>query len=201
MKRSEKNLLILAGVLFALVLVVRILPMLFDYYRQGREDIALQQERVERLRTLIVETSQWQEREQLKQAEVTDLESWVFPGTDPNLVSSSVQRALRQLAAGSGAELREIGVARYSYVGEWLMVEQDMNFALAQEAILPFLRALDASRPHLNVSAFSINRTRRQYTGSLTVVGFSRTDKNKPATTAPAQSNSAIPPMPEAMLQ
>ncbi|MES2604019.1 MAG: type II secretion system protein GspM [Pseudomonadota bacterium] len=193
MKRSEKQLLTMAAVIFALLLVVRVVPMLVDYYRQGREDIALQQERRDRLRTLIVETSQWQEREQLKMAEVQDLQSWVFPGTDPNLVSSSLQRSLRQLVAGSGAELRETGVARYSYVGDWLMVEQDMNFALSQDAILPFLRALQASRPHLHVNAFSINRNRRQYTGSLTVVGFSRTEKNA-TTTAPDPNVPAEPP-------
>lgn len=200
MKRSEKNLVILAGALLALVLVVRVIPLLFDYYRQSREDIALLQERVDRYRTLIVETSQWQEREQLKQAEVTDLESWVFPGTDPNLVSSSMQRALRQLVAGSGAELRETGVARYSYVDEWLMVEQDMDFALTQEAILPFLRALQASRPHLHISAFSINRARRQYTGKLTVVGFSRTSKNAPAAVE-SSAPLTLPPPPEGVLQ
>jgi Type II secretion system (T2SS), protein M subtype b len=179
MKRSEKQLVAILGVLFALVLVVRVVPLLFDYYRQGREDIALLQERVERYRTLIVETSQWQEREQLKTAEVTDLQNWVFAGTDANLVSSSVQRSLRQLVASTGVELRETGVARYSYVGDWLMVEQDMDFALDQEAILPFLQALQAARPRLQIAAFSINRNRRQYTGELTVVGFSRTEKQE----------------------
>ena len=112
MKPNEKQLVIIAGALFALVLVVRVLPLLFDYYRQSREDIALLEERAECLRTLIVETSEWQEREQLKQAEIIDLESWVFPGTDPNLISSSLQRSVRQLVADYGIELRELGVAR-----------------------------------------------------------------------------------------
>lgn len=185
MKRNEKNLLIAAGVLFVLVLIVRVVPMLVDYYQQGREEIALLNERLERFRTLIVETSQWQEREALKRAEITDLQSWVFEGTDPNLVSSSVQRMMRQIVQSTGVELRQVDVARYRYSGDWLVVEQDMDFTISQQAVLPFLNALQNSRPRLQLSAFSINHNRRQYTGSLTVVGFSRTRQPQPVA-APA---------------
>lgn len=180
MKRSEKKLVILAGALFALVLVVRVVPMLVGYYQQQREEVALLQERLERYRTLIVETSQWQEREALKRAEITDLENWVFEGTDPNLVSSSVQRMARQVVQATGVELREIDVPRYRLVGDWLVVEQDMDFALSQEAILPFLNALQNSRPRLQIAAFSVNHNRRQFTGSMTVVGFSRQKRPEP---------------------
>lgn len=186
MKRSERQLVIIAGVLFALVLVVRVLPLLYGYYRQSREDIALLEERADRLRTLIVETSEWQEREQLKRAEITDLESWVFPGTDPNLISSSLQRSVRQLMADHGLELRELGVARYNRVGKWLQVEQDIDFSLDQQEILPFLQTLQSARPRLHIAKFSISRNRRQFTGSLTVVGFGRTEANAAVTVAPA---------------
>ena len=179
MKRSEKNLLMLFGALFVVVLLVRVLPIAVNYYRSGREEIALLKEREARYRTLIVDTSQWQQREQLKTAQVTDLQTWIFPGTDPNLVSSSIQRSLRQLMADNSVELREAGVARYSYVGKWLMVEQDMSFSLNQPAILPFLRALDASRPRLQINAISISRNRKQFTGNLTVVGFARTGRQR----------------------
>ena len=194
MKRSEKQLLMLGTTLLVLVLLIRVLPMAVNYYRSGREEIALLQERVERYRTLIVDTAQWQQREQLKTAEVTDLQTWVFPGSDPNLVSSSIQRSLRQLMADNSVELREAGVARYSYVGKWLMVEQDMTFAINQPAVLPFLRALEASRPRLQVSAISISRNRKQYTGSLTVVGFARTGKTDaaPKVGQPAAAASAV---------
>lgn len=176
MNRSEKNLLLIAGLLFALLLVVRVVPLVTGYYRQGREEIALLEERRARLQALTAATREWQERARLKQAEVADLASWVFPGNDPNLVSSSVQRALRQVVEGSNVSLRETGVARYSRVGQWLRVEQDADFSLGQEAMLPFLAALEAQRPRLQVAAFSLNRNRRQYTGSLTVVGFARSE-------------------------
>jgi hypothetical protein len=194
MKRNEKNLLILAGVLFSLVLVVRVVPMLLDYYARQRDEVALLGERIERSRTLIVETSQWREREALKRAEITDLQSWIFEGTDPNLVSSSVQRMLRQVVQNTaGVELREIDVPRYSSIDDWLVVEQDMDFALTQEAILPFLNALQNSRPRLQIAAFNVSHNRRQFTGRLTVVGFSRAKRVEPVaapiTTLPATSD------------
>lgn len=176
MNRNEKTLLLIAVLLFAVLLVVRVVPLVTGYYRQGREEVALLEERIARLQALSAATAEWQERARLKEAEVADLAGWVFPGNDPNLVSSSVQRALRQVVEGSNVSLRETGVARYSRVGQWLRVEQDADFSLGQEAMLPFLAALEAQRPRLQVAAFSLSRNRRQYTGSLTVVGFARSE-------------------------
>jgi hypothetical protein len=174
MKRNEKNLLLLAGVLFGLVLIVRIVPMLFNYYQQNREDLALLQERKDRYQQLILDVDRWQETQTLKLAETADLESWIFEGTNPNLVGSSVQRSLRQAVEQSSVNIREMSVAQYNYIDDWLMVSQEMNFALEQANILPFLSALQATRPRLHVSAFNVTRNRSQYTGSITVVGFSR---------------------------
>ncbi len=175
MKSNEKKLLLLAGALTVLVLLVRILPLTYGYYRQQRDDLALLEERVERLQTLIQEQDQWMERETLKQAEIADLESWIFPGGDnPNLVGSSVQRSLRQAVEQANIDVRETSVASYSYAGEWLMVSQEMNFSLEQQQILPFLNALQELRPRLHITAFNVARNRRQFTGSITVVGFSR---------------------------
>lgn len=176
MKANERKLLMLLGLLSAAVVVVRVLPMAYGYYRQGREDIALLEERVERLQTLIQEEDQWSEREALKQAELADLQGWIFPGgNNPNLVSTTMQRTLRQAVDQAGVVVRETRVAQYSYVGEnWLMVTQEMSFTLDQSQILPFLNALQQLRPKLHVATFSVARTRRQISGNITVVGFSR---------------------------
>lgn len=175
MKANERKLLMLFGVLFAAFLIVRVLPMAYSHYRQGREDIALLQERADRLRTLIEEQDQWSEREKLKQAELADLQGWIFPGgNNPNLVSSSLQRLLRQAAEQSGVMQREMRVAEYSSIGDWLMVSQEMSFTLEQHQILPFLNALQQLRPKLHVAAFNVARARRQFSGNITVVGFSR---------------------------
>lgn len=177
MKANERKLLMLAGALFAVVVIVRVLPMAYGYYRQGRDEIALLEERAERLQTLIEEQEQWSEREILKQAELADLQGWVFPGGNtPNLVSSSMQRSLRQTAQEAGMTVRDMRVAEYSYVGDWLMVSQEMSFTLDQPQILPFLNSLQKLRPKLHVAAFNVARTRRQFSGNITVVGFSRAE-------------------------
>ena len=174
MKRSERQLLLLAGVLFALVFVVRLVPLAWDYYRQGRNDIAVLEDRIERYRQLILDTDLWMEREALKQAEIADLQGWVFEGSNPNLIGSAVQRSLRQAMDQAGLSVRETNVARYSRVGPWLLVTQEMNFTLDQQQILPFLNALEAARPRLYVTSFTVTRTRRQYSGTVSVTGFGK---------------------------
>jgi hypothetical protein len=175
MKSNERKLLLLFGVLAAAVLVVRVLPLAYGYYRAGRDDIALLEERITRYETLIEEQEAWQERETLKRAEISDLESWAFPGGNPNLVGSSLQRFLRQAADQAGIAVRETRVAEYSYVGEWLKVSQEMSFTLEESQILPFLNAIQQLRPRLHVEAFNLSTSsRRGFSGTITVVGFSR---------------------------
>ena len=177
MIKRTQNLAILAGIMFALVLMLRIVPMLYNYYQRGQEDIALLQERRDRYEQLIIDVDRWKENETLKQAEIADLESWIFDGTNPNLVGSSVQRSLRQAVEQTNVSIREMSVAEYNYIDNWLMVSQQMDFSVDQANILPFLTALQELRPRLHVSAFSMSRNRRQYTGNITVVGFSRAER------------------------
>lgn len=175
MKSNERKLLFLLGVLAAAVLVVRVLPLTYGYYREGRADIGLLEERIARYETLIEEQDEWEERARLKQAEIADLESWVFPGGTPNFVGSSMQRSLRQVADQAGIMVRETRVPEYSYVGEWLMVSQEISFTLEESQILPFLNALQQLRPRLHVAAFNVSTSsRRGFSGTMTVVGFSR---------------------------
>jgi hypothetical protein len=165
--------------MFVLLLAVRIVPMLYNYYQRGQEDLALLQERRDRYEQLIIDVERWKENEILKQAEIADLESWIFDGTNPSLVGSSVQRSLRLAVQKANVAIREMSVAEYNYVDNWLMVSQKMDFSVDQANILPFLNALQELRPRLHVSAFSVTRNRRQYTGSITVVGFSRAEREQ----------------------
>lgn len=175
MTGNERKLVLLFAVLAAAVLIVRVLPLAYGWYSSGRNEIAQLEERVERYRTLIAEEQEWQEREMLKRAELADLEGWIFTGTTPNLIGSSVQRVLRQAADQNGIRVREMRVAEYSYVGEWLMVSQEMSFTLEQSQILPFLNAVQQLRPRLHVAAFEVARAPRSgFSGNITVVGFSR---------------------------
>jgi len=173
MQAKEKKLMILLGVLAVLVLMIRVVPMVFDHYRDGRHDIALLQERIDRYRNLMENSSQWREREQQKRNEIEQYQQWIFEGSNPALVGPGVQRSLRQAVAQSGVSVREMSVARYSQVGDWLVVQQDVSFTLSQDMILPLLQAVEELRPRLHIAAFSITHNRRQYLGNMTVVGFS----------------------------
>jgi type II secretory pathway component PulM len=174
MKPQERKLLLLLGVLVLLVLVLRVVPMVSNWYQRGQEEIALLQERIARYEQLIADTEIWKERELLKQAEVADYASWAFQGSNPGLLGPSVQRALRQSAEQAGITVREMSVARFARSGDWLVVTQEMDFVLDQQNILPFLNALSQQRPRLFITGFSMTHNRRQFTGNLTVTGFSR---------------------------
>jgi len=172
MKRREKQLIFMASLVLVLVLLVRVVPAIANYYSQGRQDIAQMQDRILRFQNLAAATEEWQQRAALKTQQISELEQWVFKGNDANLIGNSVQRSLRQAVELSGVSVREMSVARYSYVDQWLVVNQEMSFSLDQQNVLPFLNALQELRPRLFVQAFNMARNRRQYTGSITVTGF-----------------------------
>jgi len=175
MKTNEKKMVALAGIMFLLVIVVRVIPLLKDSYNDGLEEIEFMEQRIQRLRLLVEDAPVIKDDEASKREQVMALESWVFPGEDPNLIGSSVQRQLRQAVEQAGLLVRQYSTPRFSETQGWFMVTQEMDFVIDQEEILPFLKLLENSQPKLRITEFSINRNRRQYTGSITVTGFSKT--------------------------
>ena len=91
-----------------------------------------------------------------------------------NLIGTSVQRQLRQAVEEAGVVPRSYNTPRLAELEGWIMVTQEMDFVIEQENILKFLDLVEASRPKLLVTEFSINRNRRQYTGSIMVTGFAK---------------------------
>lgn len=175
MKSNEKKLIALLGVLVLLVIIVRGVPFLRDSYQEDLDEIEFLEQRIQRLRTLVEEAPFIKDEEALKREEMAGLESWVFTGQDPNLIGSSVQRQLRQVVEEAGVSPRSYTTPRYSQAEGWLVVSQEMDFVIEQETMLAFLELLENSRPKLHVTEFSINRNRRQFLGSITVTGFSKT--------------------------
>ncbi len=174
MKAKEKKLIALAAVMFLLVLVVRGIPMLRQSYQDMQDEIEFTQDQIQRLRLLFEEGPFLIDEEALKREEMAALESWVFTGQDQNLIGSAVQRSLRQVVEEAGVLPRSYSTPRYTELDGWLIVSQEMDFAIDQEKILPFLDKLQQSRPRLHVTEFSINRNRRQFLGAITVTGFSK---------------------------
>lgn len=175
MRKNEKILVILAGVLFGAVLLVRVVPLVLDAYGEGEDEIARLENRIDSYRELIANTGRWIERERMLRGEVEALGDWVFHGSTANLIVTSVQSKLRTAATTAGVSIRETALANYIESGGWLVVSQEISFNLnRQDDIIKFLDLLEESKPHLFVTKFSITQSRRQYTGSLTVTGFGK---------------------------
>ena len=175
MKSKDKKLIGLAAVLFLLVTIVRGIPLLNNSYTEGLAEIEFMEQRIDRLRLLVEEAPFIKNDEAEKREEVAALENWVFTGQDPNLIGNSVQSQLRQAVEEAQVIPRSYNTPRIAETDGWLLVTQEMDFVIEQENILQFLDLLENSMPRLHVTEFSINRNRRQYTGSITVTGFSKT--------------------------
>lgn len=186
MRKNERKLIVLAGVLFAAVLVVRVVPLVLDWYAEGEQEIARLENRLDGYRELIANTGRWMERERTLTEEVARLGEWVFEAANPNLVVTSVQSKLRTVATRAGVSVRETARPEYQESGEWLVVSQEISFNLSNQAeIVKFLDLLEDSRPHLFVTEFSITQSRRQYAGSLVVTGFGKLQARDLTASAP----------------
>lgn len=175
MKSKEKKLAGLAAILFLTVVIVRVIPLLKDSYDDGLAEIDFLEQRIARLRMLVEEAPFIKDEEALKREQVAALETLIFTGQDQNLIGNSVQLQLRQAVAEAGVQARSYNTPRLSETDGWLLISQEMDFTIEQDNILQFLELLENSRPRLHIAEFSINRNRRQFTGSITLTGFSKT--------------------------
>lgn len=173
MIQSNKKLVYLAGALFAVVLVFRIVPWYVSAYtglHTTRENLRQQ---VDFHRSLSAQEQELKDRAEEIAGLVTDIEHSVF-SVPANLLGSEVQAIVRNISSRSGVEIREMRVAKIESFEDWLKVSQQMNFTTTQSRILPFLNALKAHEPRLYVREFSVQRSRSQFQGSLTIEAFSR---------------------------
>jgi len=174
MKSNEKKLVGLALLLLLALITVRVVPSLKTSYEDGLKEIELLEQQIARLQFMVEEFFIIQDREASRREDVTVLESLMFTGQDPNLIGSGVQRQLRQAVDEAGLLVRQYSTPRFIEIDGWLLVVQEMDFVIEQEKILQFLNLLENSSPKLHITEFNISRNRRQYTGSITVTGFSK---------------------------
>ena len=85
-----------------------------------------------------------------------------------------MQSIIRNVTGRTRVEIREMRVAKVQSFEDWLKVSQELNFAIQQDRILPFLNALKSHEPRLYVRDFTVTRSRQQFIGSLTIEAFSR---------------------------
>jgi hypothetical protein len=171
----EKNILRLALVFVVLMILSNGVPALRELYAERSATIQQLRDEIAREQRLIQDEGLWDQRREDIQSQIEDLQAQVFQtGTVP-MLTANIQRLVRQYANESGVTIISTRLAESEESDGWLKVKQSMSFALDNQSnTLGFLNSFETSRPYLGVTSFSMRHNRNQYTGDITVVGFSR---------------------------
>lgn len=176
----EKNILILAGLVALIFLATNLSPRIAGFYNTRQDNVENIRLEIAREKRLIEETENWRERRISVEESQAEFERQIFDGDTIPFVEADIQTALSQRARDSGITVNSTRLAESIATDAWLMISQEMSFRTNDASnTVTFLQKLRESEPRLRVTEFSINRSRNQYNGSITVVGFARsTDLN-----------------------
>jgi hypothetical protein len=175
--RRERNILILAGLVALAFVITSIMPVVQDLYRQRSDSIADVELQIEQERRLFDETVSWRNRRAEVEAQGAELDSQVFTGRTIPVIEANIQSALTRLARESGITVSSTRLAERLETDGWIMVKQEMSFQTSDAAsTIEFMRNLNASEPRLWVTEFSLNRARNRFSGSITAVGFAKSE-------------------------
>ena len=169
----EQRVLTLAGLVGAVLIATQILPAVQGLYERRSAEIESVLLAVEREARLIEGSLLWRDRRIEAEVQQAQVESQIFIGATIPLVEANIQRDLSRHARDSGLSVSSTRLADSLEADDWLMVSQEMSFRTNDAGnTITFLRLLENSEPRLRVRDFSLSRSRNQYNGSITVVGF-----------------------------
>ncbi len=185
MTRRERKILY-AGIAMALIFgLSRGLPFISQTYADRKNNIEFIRDDIAREERLIENAALWNERREAIETQLQNLDTEVFQGDAIPLLTANIQRMVRQYATDTGISISSTRLAEPLRGDGWLLVEQELSFTLdSQNNTLEFLRRIEQSRPYLGITSFNMRRNRNQYSGAITVVGFSRTAEAATRTTA-----------------
>ncbi len=171
----ERNLLLLLAAVLALFLASYLLPALGDWRDRRQAAIENLQLAVQREQSLIDNSAQWAERRAAAELLEAELQTGIFSGATIPLIEAAIQQDLSRYARESGLTVNSTRLAERLQTEGWLLISQEMSFRTSDaNRTIAFLQRLGDSRPRLLVTDFSISRSRSQYSGAITVVGFAR---------------------------
>ena len=171
--KREKYILLLGGLVLLLFVGASVSPAIRTLYDDREGDIERVRLDIERERRLIDNTASWRERRVEAEAMASNLELQTFSGGTIPIIEANIQRALSQHARDSQITVNSTRLAERLETRGWLLISQEMSFRTLDDGnTVRFLQLLEESAPRLWVREFSLNRSRNQYTGSITVVGF-----------------------------
>ena len=175
--KREKNILILAAVVALLFMATGGWPAVTSVYAQRQENIESVEIDIAREQRLIENTASWRERRVEVESQIVQLNSQTFTGETIPIVEANIQRALSLQARELGITVSSTRLADRLVTDDWLLIRQEISFRTNDQANMArFLERLETSTPRLRVTAFNMSRSRNQYSGSITVVGFARSD-------------------------
>lgn len=167
----------LAGVVALVFMVTSVSPTISRFYNSRQENIEKIRLDVSREQRLIQETALWETRRSDVELAQAELEKQIFIGDTIPVVEANIQRELSVRARDSGITVNSTRLAERLETEDWLLISQEMSFRTNDAAnTITFLKKLNETEPQLKVTDFSVNRSRNQYSGSITVVGFARSD-------------------------
>ena len=173
--KREKNILMLAGLVALVFISTQVTPAVRGLYESREaeiEDVLLAITREERL---IENSLQWRERRINTQVQAAEVAAQIFNGDTIPLIEANIQRDLSQHARDSGLSVSSTRLAERLQSDQWLLISQEMSFRTTDaSSTIRFLQSLENSSPLLRVKEFTVSRSRSQYSGSITVVGFAR---------------------------
>lgn len=180
----ERNILIMAGLVALAFISTSVFPAVSRVYQNRQASIESVELDIEREQRLILNTASWRERRVEVETKRAELEAQAFSGTTIPIVEANIQRALSQYARETSITVSSTRLAERLDADGWLMISQEMSFRTDDAAnTVEFLRKLETSVPRLRVTDFNLTRSRNQYSGSITVVGFARSDIQLAAST------------------
>lgn len=177
LSKRERTIVILAALVALAFISSSVFPTIQRAYQDRQASIESVQLDIEREQRLIANTASWRERRVEVEAKRAELEAQVFSGTTIPIVEANIQRALSQYARETNITVSSTRLAERLETDGWLLISQEMSFRTDNAAnTIQFLERLETSLPRLRVTDFNLTRSRNQYSGSITVVGFARSD-------------------------
>ena len=171
----ERNILLLAAVVGLVFVATQVVPAVRGIYDQREADIEDVLLAIEREERLIEDSLAWRDRRINVEVQQAQIEAQIFSGDTVPLIEANIQRDLSQYARDSGLSVSSTRLAESLEADDWLMISQEMSFRTGDAGnTINFLRLLENSQPRLRVRDFSLTRSRNQYNGSITVVGFAQ---------------------------
>lgn len=171
----ERLILLLAAVVAVVFVFTRGVPIATRVYAERAASVESVQLDIERELRLQRSAELWSSRRTETERALANAEAGLFSGSTNAIVEASIQQILSQHAASAGIEVNSTRLAETLEQGEWTLVSQEMSFRTsAAAATVDFLSLIEQSIPRLEVTEFSLDRSRNQFSGAITVVGFAR---------------------------